>query len=112
MKGRKCCSRRRECTRTDRRACGALREIDGTHGPDDVLVWSDWTGEQKEKTHILRSGLALQEGLDGLVLLVELSKIGNEILDDVGVRKGVDAGLGLCVGRNAACKSVSDCGLG
>jgi hypothetical protein len=44
----------------------------------------------------------LQEGLDGLVLLVELGKVGNEILDDVGVREGVDAGLGLGVGGNAA----------
>jgi hypothetical protein len=76
-----------------------------------VLVWSGWIYEQERKTHILGSGLALQEGLDGLVLLVELGKIGDEILDDVGVRKRVDAGLGLCVGRDAACQSVSNCGL-
>lgn len=37
MKGRKCCSRRRECTRTDRRACGALQGIGGTHGPNEVV---------------------------------------------------------------------------
>jgi hypothetical protein len=104
MKGRRCCSRRRECTRRDRRACGALREIGGTHGPGNCISMSDWEGEDKEKTHILGSGLALQEGLDGLVLLVELGKIGDEILDDVGVGEGVDAGLGLCVGGNAACR--------
>ena len=59
--------------------------------------------DREGETHVLRSGLALQEGLDGLVLLVELGKIGDEILDDVGVRKGVDARLGLCVGGDAAC---------
>jgi hypothetical protein len=67
-----------------------------------VLVWNDWIYGYRWRTHILGSGLALQEGLDGLVLLVELGKIGNEILDDVGVRERVDAGLGLCVGGNAA----------
>jgi len=38
-----------------------------------------------------------------------LGKVGNEILDDVGVREGVDAGLGLGVGGDAACESVSGC---
>ena len=66
---------------------------------------------ERGKTHVLGSGVALQEGLDGLVLLVELGKVGNEILDDVGVREGVDAGLGLGVGGDTACKCVSGCDL-
>jgi hypothetical protein len=39
-----------------------------------------------------RSILALEVGLDGLVLLVELGKVGNEVLDDVGVGERVDLG--------------------
>lgn len=48
-------------------------------------------------------GVALEIGLDGLVLLVELGEVGHEVLDDVGVRERVDAGLlgGLC--WDAAC---------
>jgi len=48
--------------------------------------------------------VALQVGLDGLVLLVELGEVGHEVLDDVGVREGVDARLGLGVGGDAACE--------
>lgn len=58
--------------------------------------------ESTRLSYIRRGGVALQEGLDGLVLLVELGKVGDEVLDDVGVGQGVDAGLGLGVGGDAA----------
>lgn len=35
--------------------------------------------------YIFGFGLTLEVGLDGLVLLVELGKVGDEVLDDVGV---------------------------
>lgn len=54
-------------------------------------------------TYIRGGSVPLEVGLDGLVLLVEEGKIGDEILDDVGVRKGVDLHLSAVVGGNAAC---------
>lgn len=45
----------------------------------------------------------LKVWLDGLVLFVELSEIGDDVLYDVGVWEGVDLGLLLGVGWNAAC---------
>jgi hypothetical protein len=44
----------------------------------------------------------LQIRLDRLVLLVELGKIGHEVLDDVGVRERVDFELGVVLGGDAA----------
>ncbi len=38
-----------------------------------------------EKTNIFGFGLALEVGLDGFILLVELSKVWDEIFDDVCV---------------------------
>ena len=40
---------------------------------------------EREMTYIWAWGVALEEGLDGFVLFVELGKIGDEIFDDVGV---------------------------
>lgn len=45
--------------------------------------------------------LAAQVRLDGLVLLVELGKIRDEILDDIGVRERVDLGW-LVIGLDTA----------
>lgn len=45
---------------------------------------------------------ALKVWLDGLVLLVELRQIRDQVLDDVGVGKRVDAGFLGGLGRNAA----------
>jgi hypothetical protein len=57
-------------------------------------------------TYVLRCGVALEVGLDGLVLLVELGQVGHEVLDDVGVREGVDARLLLGLSGNAACRNM------
>jgi hypothetical protein len=46
--------------------------------------------------------LALQVGLDRLVLLVEEGEIGHQVLDDVGVRQRVDLGRLGGVGVDAA----------
>lgn len=53
---------------------------------------------ERESADILGFCLALEEGFDGFVLFVELGQVGDKIFDDVGVRKGVDAGfmLGIC----------------
>ena len=42
-------------------------------------------GRREEGLYVFGFGLTLEVGLDGLVLLVELGKIGDEVLDDVGV---------------------------
>ena len=48
-------------------------------------------------------GFALQVGLDGFVLFVELSEIGDEVFDDIGMGKGVDAGFLGGLGGDTAC---------
>ena len=53
-------------------------------------------------TYVLRNGVALEVGLDGLVLLVELGQIRDKVLDDVGVRKRVDARLLLLISGDTA----------
>ncbi len=42
------------------------------------------------QTYVGRGGIALKVGLDGLVLLVEVRQVRDEVLDDVGVRERVD----------------------
>lgn len=54
------------------------------------------------KAYIGRWRVALEVRLDGLVLLVELGHVGDQILDDIGVWQRVDTALLGCVGRNAA----------
>jgi len=56
---------------------------------------------------VLSWGSALEVWLDGLVLLVELSQIWDNVLDDVGVWKWVDLGLLLGVDWNTAYSVVS-----
>jgi hypothetical protein len=54
------------------------------------------------EAYIWRWGVALEVWLDGTVLLVELGHIGDEILDNVGVRQRVDTRLFSRVGWDAA----------
>jgi hypothetical protein len=61
---------------------------------------------EKRITYVLGYGVALEVGLDGLVLLVELGQVGHEVLDDVGVRKRVDARLLLGLSGDAACRNI------
>jgi hypothetical protein len=103
MKGKMCCSRRRECTRKDRRACGGPPWTGGSHGPVAIvsIMWKFPTNFNL--TYVFGCGIALEVRLDGLVLLVELGQVGYEVLHDVGVRKRVNAGLLLLLSGNAAC---------
>jgi len=50
--------------------------------------------------------VALQVWLDGLVLLVELCQVRNQVLDNIGVRQRVDTRLLLLISRDAACRSL------
>ena len=43
----------------------------------------------------------MEVGLDGFVLFVEVSQIGNEVFDYVGVGKRIDAGFVRSVCRDA-----------
>lgn len=62
------------------------------------LIWTD-----RNKTYVFGLGISLQIGLDGLVLLIKLSQVRNQILDDVGVRQRINARFFGGVGRNTAC---------
>ena len=53
-------------------------------------------------THVFGCGVALEVRLDRLVLLVELGQIRDKVLDDVGVRKRVDARLLLLISGDTA----------
>ena len=52
--------------------------------------------------------VALEVGLDGFVLLVELGQVGDEVFDDVGMGEGVDAGSVAGFGGDAACVSPNE----
>lgn len=58
------------------------------------------------KTYIWRWCVALEVGLDGAVLLVEERHVGHQVLDDVHVREGVDAGLLASLGGDTACSAL------
>jgi hypothetical protein len=106
MKGKMCCSRRRECTRRDRRACGGPPWTGGSHGPVAIVsIICKWR-LKVGMTYVFGCGVALEVRLDRLVLLVELGQVGYEVLDDVSVRKRVDARLLLLLSRNAACPNM------
>lgn len=87
-------------TRTDRQASY------GPQGFGDSRVPTELVSNQLSKVlwnpYIFRLGIALQVRLDGLVLLVELGQIRNEILDNVGVWQRVDARRLRTFGRNTA----------
>jgi len=71
---------------------------------DWLLAGMRWEG--RDVTYVLGYSVTLKVRLDGLVLLVELGQVGYEVLDDVGVRKRVDARLLLGLSGNAACRDV------
>lgn len=52
--------------------------------------------------YIFSRGVALQVGLDGLVLLVKVRQVRYQVLDDVGVRQGVDLDIGRGLGGDSA----------
>lgn len=97
-----CCSRRRECTRRDRRACGAPPWTGGSHGPVGNCQCDAQESMRLSRTYIFGCGIALEVRLDRLVLLVELGQIRDKVLDDVGVRKRVDARLLLLISGDTA----------
>jgi hypothetical protein len=53
-------------------------------------------------TYVLSRGVTLEVGLDGLVLLVEVRQVGDEVLDDIGVRQRVDLDVGGRLGGDSA----------
>lgn len=101
-----CCSMRIECTRTDRRASCGRPWTDGSHGPERECEYAA-SDLYTHRTYIWWWSVALEVWLDRLVLLVELGKIWDEVLDDVGVWERVDARLMLAVRGNAACSVLS-----
>ena len=73
--GRRWSSRRRGCIRRGRRAFCGRRVIGGFRGPGrEEGVRKEEVGVGK-KAYVFRLGVALEIGLDGFVLLVELGKI-------------------------------------
>ncbi len=60
-----------------------------------------WVSARKY-TYVRRRGIALQIWLDGLVLLVKVRQVRDEILDDVGVRERVDLDIRGRLGRDSA----------
>ena len=64
-------------------------------------VW--WAGVAPAgEAYIGSRRVPLQIRLDGLVLFVEERQVRHEILDDVGVRKGVDLDFRSTLGRDSA----------
>ena len=60
-----------------------------------------------DAAYIGRLCLALQVGLDRLVLLVELGQVRNKVLNNVGMRKRVNPRFFCSVGRDTACINMS-----
>lgn len=79
----------------------------GAAGAEDAFVEAVQLFPVRGRLAVLEAvfglGLALEVGLDGFVLFVELGQVGDEVLDDVGVGEGVDAALLGCVCGDAAC---------
>lgn len=68
-----------------------------------------------KETYIRSGSVTLKIRLDRLVLLVEMGQVGNEILDDVGVRQRVQLDIAGAFGRDTAYEifvSVSSLSLG
>lgn len=102
-------SRRRECTRRDHPASFGRPCSDGTPFPNEVVsVTHSHVKNLGTSAYIFGGGIALQVRLDGLVLLVEVSQVGDQILDNVGVRQRVDLDIrGRFGGDSAqACQGV------
>lgn len=101
--GTRSSSRRTECIRRDRRASYVPRGFGGTQDPTEIQSerMRMATGGNGA-THVWAGGITLEVRLDRLVLLVEESQVGDQVLDDVGVRQRVNARLLGGFGRDAA----------
>jgi len=49
-----CCSMRRECTRTDRRACGGRPWTGGSHGPVNCQIELSVNGHEADVHQLVR----------------------------------------------------------
>ena len=102
-------NRRRGYIRRVRRAFCGRRVIDGFLGPGlGLMIWNFDDEVLRKMTYVFGFGVALKKRFDGFVLFVELSQIGDEVFDDVGVGEGIDSRFlgGTC--RDTACiESVS-----
>jgi hypothetical protein len=58
--------------------------------------------QARKGSYVFGRGVALEVGLDALVLLVEVCQIRDKVLDDVGMRKRVDLDVGSSLGRDTA----------
>ena len=76
-------SRRRGCIHIDHPVSYAPQGIGGFPCPRGWV--SNRERGERVMTYIWAWGVALEEGLDGFVLFIELGKIGDEIFDDVGM---------------------------
>ena len=93
----------RGCIRRARRASCDPRATDGFLYPTTHHVSGRHDRKTKVLTYICRFGFALKVRLDGLVLLVKMGEIRNQVLDNVGVGERVDATFLSCVGGDTAC---------
>jgi len=103
-RGRRWSSRRRVCIRRDRLAFCAERGIGGSRGPEVGVLLQILEGLVRGvgSTYVWCWAAALEVRFDRFVLLVELGEVWDEVLDNVGVRKRVDAGFLRRVGGDAA----------
>lgn len=106
-------SRRTECTRRDRPASFGPPCSGGTPCPIilsvstillelNVMSSQVRSGQIGMVAYIFSRGVALQVGLNGLVLLVKVRQVRYQVLDDVGVRQGVDLDIGRGLGGDSA----------
>lgn len=98
-------SRRKECTRKDRPASGDPPESVCIPFPTErVSMFSFLMCEFEMVTHVRCRGISLQVWLDRLVLFVEVRQVWYQVLDNVGVRQGVDLHLLGLLSWDAACE--------
>lgn len=98
-------SKRRECTRRDRPASGDPPESVCIPFPIKVHQYGFPPSVCNEvATHVRCRGISLQVWLDRLVLFVEVRQVWYQVLDNVGVRQGVDLHLLGLLSWDAACE--------
>lgn len=83
------------------------QEIGGFPCPDIrlALEFAERKNNARRFAYIFRFCVPLEVWLDGLILLVELGQIRNEVLHYVGVWKRIHSRLLCGVSRDTACKS-------
>lgn len=54
------------------------------------------------ESYVGSRGITLEVGLDGLVLLVKVSQVGDEVLDNIGVGQRVNLDVGGGFSGNSA----------